>query len=71
MLYLTAIRGSKKANLNKLGFPALWIPGLDGQGALDDVEHLLAVAPRATVALGVLSMRTTGRRPRPATGGPR
>ncbi|WP_446220127.1 TIGR03620 family F420-dependent LLM class oxidoreductase [Micromonospora sp. IBHARD004] len=44
------------AELDQLGFPALWIPGLDGQGALDDVEHLLAAAPRATVALGVLSM---------------
>ncbi|MEH1164023.1 TIGR03620 family F420-dependent LLM class oxidoreductase [Micromonospora sp. CPCC 205539] len=44
------------AELDQLGFPALWIPGLDGQGALDDVEHLLAAAPRATIALGVLSM---------------
>ncbi|MBM7494789.1 putative F420-dependent oxidoreductase [Micromonospora luteifusca] len=44
------------AELDELGFPALWIPGLDGPGALDDVEHLLAAAPRATVALGVLSM---------------
>jgi probable F420-dependent oxidoreductase len=44
------------AELDELGFPALWIPGLDGRGALDDVEHLLAAAPHATVALGVLSM---------------
>ncbi|GHJ54191.1 LLM class F420-dependent oxidoreductase [Nonomuraea sp. TT08I-71] len=44
------------AELDELGFPALWIPGLDGRGAVDDVEHLLAAAPRATVALGVLSM---------------
>ncbi|MET8045731.1 TIGR03620 family F420-dependent LLM class oxidoreductase [Micromonospora sp. NPDC005215] len=44
------------AELDQLGFPALWIPGLDGPGALDDVEHLLAAAPHATVALGVLSM---------------
>jgi probable F420-dependent oxidoreductase len=44
------------AELDELGFPALWIPGLDGRGALDDVEHLLAAAPRTTVALGVLSM---------------
>ncbi|GGO19352.1 TIGR03620 family F420-dependent LLM class oxidoreductase [Micromonospora parathelypteridis] len=44
------------AELDQLGFPALWIPGLDGPGALDDVEHLLVAAPRATVALGVLSM---------------
>jgi probable F420-dependent oxidoreductase len=44
------------AELDDLGFRALWIPGLDGSGALDDVEHLLGAAPRATVALGVLSM---------------
>ncbi|MEU8301118.1 TIGR03620 family F420-dependent LLM class oxidoreductase [Micromonospora sp. NPDC048909] len=44
------------AELDQLGFPALWIPGLDGRGALDDVQHLLIAAPRATVALGVLSM---------------
>ena len=42
--------------LDELGYPALWIPGLDGQGALDDLGQLLAAAPRATVALGVLSM---------------
>ncbi|MFC4150028.1 TIGR03620 family F420-dependent LLM class oxidoreductase [Micromonospora mangrovi] len=44
------------AELDQLGFPALWIPGLDGPGAVDDVEHLLDAAPHATVTLGVLSM---------------
>ncbi|GIF68391.1 LLM class F420-dependent oxidoreductase [Asanoa ishikariensis] len=44
------------AELDGLGFRALWIPGLDGSGALDDIEHLLAAAPHSTVALGVLSM---------------
>src|SRR3954451_13882292 len=42
--------------LDELGFPAVWIPGLDGNGVLDDVDHLLTAAPRATVALGVLSI---------------
>jgi probable F420-dependent oxidoreductase len=42
--------------LDELGFPALWVPGLDGNGALDDVGHLLTAAPRATVALGILSI---------------
>src|SRR3954468_7735534 len=42
--------------LDELGFPARWIPGLDGNGVLGDVDHLLTAAPRATVALGVLSI---------------
>ncbi|WP_393101256.1 hypothetical protein [Streptomyces sp. LN325] len=33
------------AELDELGFPALWIPGLDGGGVLDDAGHLLAAAP--------------------------
>ncbi|MFJ5272709.1 TIGR03620 family F420-dependent LLM class oxidoreductase [Streptomyces sp. NPDC088358] len=44
------------AELDELGFPALWIPGLDGGGALDDAGHLLAAAPRAAVAVGVLAL---------------
>ena len=42
--------------LDELGFPALWVPGLDGNGAMDDVDHLLTAAPRTAVALGVLSI---------------
>ncbi|MGN9811788.1 TIGR03620 family F420-dependent LLM class oxidoreductase [Micromonospora sp. BQ11] len=42
--------------LDERGFRALWIPGLDGGGAVDDVGHLLEAAPRATVALGVLAI---------------
>ena len=44
------------AELDELGFPALWFPGLDGNGVLDDVDSLLTSAPRATVALGVMAM---------------
>ena len=44
------------AELDALGFPALWLPGLDGNGVLDAVEQLLAAAPRTTVALGILSI---------------
>lgn len=44
------------AELDELGYPALWIPGLDGGGALDDAGHLLAAAPHATVAVGVLAL---------------
>ena len=44
------------AELDAQGLRALWIPGLDGSGALDDVRHLLVAAPRATVALGVLGI---------------
>ncbi|WP_233578176.1 TIGR03620 family F420-dependent LLM class oxidoreductase [Micromonospora sp. BL4] len=42
--------------LDERGFRALWVPGLDGVGAVDDVAHLLAAAPHATVALGVLAI---------------
>ena len=44
------------AALGAQGLHTLWIPGLDGRGAFDDVRHLLAAAPRATVALGVLGI---------------
>ncbi|MFF4880942.1 TIGR03620 family F420-dependent LLM class oxidoreductase [Micromonospora sp. NPDC000668] len=42
--------------LDERGFRALWVPGLDGGGAVDDVEHLLGAAPHTTVALGVLAI---------------
>ncbi|WCN81346.1 TIGR03620 family F420-dependent LLM class oxidoreductase [Micromonospora sp. LH3U1] len=42
--------------LDELGFRALWVPGLDGGGAVDDVGHLLEAAPQATVTLGVLAI---------------
>ena len=42
--------------LDSLGVRALWVPGLDGQGVLDDVDALLSAAPNAAVALGVLSI---------------
>jgi probable F420-dependent oxidoreductase len=44
------------AELDELGYPALWFPGLDGMGVLDDVEQLLTAAPRTTVALGVMGI---------------
>src|SRR5918997_1898700 len=44
------------AELDELGYPALWFPGLDGKGVLDDVDQLLSSAPRATVALGVMGI---------------
>jgi probable F420-dependent oxidoreductase len=44
------------AELDELGYPALWIPGLDGNGVLDDIDHLLTAAPRATVAVGILGI---------------
>ena len=44
------------AELDDLGFRGLWIPGLDGKAALDDVGHLLAAAPHTTVALGILAI---------------
>ena len=44
------------AELDALGYPALWLPGLDGNGVLEDADHLLSAAPRVTVALGILSI---------------
>ncbi|HEX4360979.1 MAG TPA: TIGR03620 family F420-dependent LLM class oxidoreductase [Pseudonocardia sp.] len=44
------------AELDALGFGTLWIPGLDGKGVFDDVDALLAAAPRVAVALGVLAV---------------
>jgi probable F420-dependent oxidoreductase len=44
------------AELDALGIGTLWIPGLDGKGAFDDVDALLAATPRAVVALGVLAV---------------
>ena len=49
------------AELDALGFGALWIPGLDGKGVFDDVAALLEAVPRASVALGVLGI--WGQRP--------
>jgi probable F420-dependent oxidoreductase len=49
------------AELDALGYRALWIPGLDGRGAFDDVGALLAAAPHSVVALGVLGV--WGQRP--------
>ena len=42
--------------LDSLGVRTLWVPGLDGQGVLNDVDALLSAAPNATVTLGVLSI---------------
>jgi probable F420-dependent oxidoreductase len=44
------------AELDELGYRALWFPGLDGTGVLDDVDELLTAAPRAMVALGVMGI---------------
>ncbi|WP_211241386.1 LLM class F420-dependent oxidoreductase [Pseudonocardia spinosispora] len=49
------------AELDSLGFGTLWIPGLDGNGVFDDVDELLAAAPRSVVSLGVLGI--WGQRP--------
>ncbi|TQJ25666.1 putative F420-dependent oxidoreductase [Micromonospora sp. A202] len=42
--------------LDDQGFRALWVPGLDGGGAVNDIGHLLGAAPHATIALGVLAI---------------
>jgi probable F420-dependent oxidoreductase len=44
------------AELDALGYRALWIPGLSGQGALQRVDELLGATTRATIATGVLGL---------------
>jgi probable F420-dependent oxidoreductase len=44
------------AELDALGYRALWIPGLSGQGALQRVDELLGATKRATIATGVLGL---------------
>ena len=43
------------AELDALGYSALWIPDVGGD-VLEAMEHLLASAPRATVATGILNV---------------
>ncbi len=44
------------AELDDLGWRTIWLPGLDGTGVLDDVDHLLAAAPDSQVVTGVLNI---------------
>jgi probable F420-dependent oxidoreductase len=44
------------AELDDLGWRALWIAGANGPGIWSDAEGLLSSAARATVALGVMSI---------------
>ena len=43
-------------DLEAAGWDTFWVPGLDGTGALDDVEHLLKAAPHSTIVTGVLNI---------------
>src|SRR6185312_8589659 len=44
------------AELDELGWGALWIPGLGGGDVLADAERLLRATRRTKVAIGVLSI---------------
>ncbi|MET1754312.1 TIGR03620 family F420-dependent LLM class oxidoreductase [Novosphingobium sp. RD2P27] len=44
------------AELDELGFGALWVPGGVDAGVLDDVEHLLAASKKALIATGILNI---------------
>jgi len=48
--------GDAAAELDDLGYLALWIPGLDGPGTMAQVEVLLGTTRRATIATGVLGI---------------
>jgi alkanesulfonate monooxygenase SsuD/methylene tetrahydromethanopterin reductase-like flavin-dependent oxidoreductase (luciferase family) len=43
------------AELEELGFEALWIPDVGGP-VLDSVDHLLASTKRAVIATGILNL---------------
>jgi hypothetical protein len=56
------------AELDDLGFGAIWLPGLDGTGILEVVERQLQATKRLTVATGVIGIwGTTQRRWAPNT----
>jgi probable F420-dependent oxidoreductase len=44
------------AELDDLGFGAVWLPGLDGRGILEVVERQLQVTNRIAVATGVIGI---------------
>ncbi len=44
------------AELDDLGFGAIWLPGLDGTGILEVVERQLQATERLTVATGVIGI---------------
>lgn len=49
-------RADAAAELDELGFGALWIPGATSGDLLDDVAVLLAATRRATIATGILNI---------------
>src|SRR3954454_16794795 len=44
------------AELEQLGYTALWLPGGDAHGAFDAAGELLRATPPVTVATGILSI---------------
>jgi probable F420-dependent oxidoreductase len=68
-LWSMELRGSDKpeihdtaAALDDEGWKAFWIAGANGPGLWTDAEGLLSSAPRASVALGVMSIWSTDAR---------
>lgn len=44
------------AELEELGFTALWVPDVGGKSVLDAVDRLLAATKRTTIATGILNL---------------
>lgn len=44
------------AELDELGFSALWIPDVSGHGLFDSVQNLLAATKRTIIATGILNL---------------
>jgi hypothetical protein len=68
-LWRMELRGSDKPEIHDIaaalddeGWKAFWIAGANGPGLWTDAEDLLSSAPRASVALGVMSIWSTDAR---------
>ncbi len=51
-----ALAADAAAELDDLGYGAIWVPGGIGGALLDDLDHLLGATSRATIASGILNV---------------
>lgn len=51
-----ALAAEAAAELDELGFGALWVPGGHGGDITGDLDHLLSATSRATIATGILNI---------------
>lgn len=51
-----ALAAEAAAELDELGYGAIWVPGGIGGALMDDLDHLLAATSRVTIASGILNV---------------